>query len=709
MTHIRKTLFLVFGLFLLFGASGSVQFLHCQNANDVLRERRSSPGKIMPFDLNKGEKAVGSIAVGRNELYKNLSPEELIEKVFVRTGSCTSIENVKVEVYGWNGSIWESEARGLAYFEKADSNFPMESGLILSTGDVREAEGPNNVASAMGGGIDNNPRPYLNPDPDLQAILNKQSRPGLDPYAVTNFTVLEFDFVPTGTNMEFKYIFASEEYPSWVGSEYNDVFGFFINKVGDNTKTNLALLPTTDTNIFEVSINNVNNGNFSNYEYLSGPYGEISNSQYFISNPKGNTGTEFNGHTVTLTAKDTLEPCQKYHLKIALGNAGDMIWGSGVFLQSNSFEAGDDIVNKVNGIVDINNVFLDCPTNENKLLAKISKVADQATTIQLEFGGTAVNGVDYVGADGQALKDTYVVPEGKSELEIPYKLTTSASPGKYFNVILSCPCIGGTTAAKKTIKFVNSATDIEVVPTSVCKDSDKGQITVNVVGTSLDYEYSLDGFTWQTANIFPNLVIGTYTVWGRDRGSCKEFKKTVAVEKVIASVGSDQIQCSNTEFVMKAIPLKANETGSWSFVGAALGATIHDVTSPTSKVTVPEGATITLKWTVTNSICFTDASLKLSSRSSLEEFEPIYKTISIKGLPDGIIVSKLNDYCNPVPSAPNWEKVSVAGYIQFNKQKGEISYNKVDLESRTHVFRYTVVDECENKMYHNVYLDMASE
>lgn len=61
-----------------------------------------------------------------------------------------------MEVYNWNGSSWvlgANGAKGLAYFEKSDSDFPMESGLILSTGNVLDAEGPNIYDSALGGGI----------------------------------------------------------------------------------------------------------------------------------------------------------------------------------------------------------------------------------------------------------------------------------------------------------------------------------------------------------------------------------------------------------------------------------------------------------------------------------------------------------------------------------------------------------------------------
>ncbi len=55
--------------------------------------------------------------------------------------------------------------------------------------------------------------------------------------------------------VSFRYIFASEEYLSFVGGIYNDVFGLFITR--GNTTQNIAVLPN---NKGVVSINNVNAG-----------------------------------------------------------------------------------------------------------------------------------------------------------------------------------------------------------------------------------------------------------------------------------------------------------------------------------------------------------------------------------------------------------------------------------------------------------------
>ncbi|MBK9459454.1 MAG: choice-of-anchor L domain-containing protein [Sphingobacteriales bacterium] len=65
--------------------------------------------------------------------------------------------------------------------------------------------------------------------------------------------VLEFDIVATEPTIEFKYVFGSEEYLEYVGSNFNDVFGFFIGAIGDPLQ-NIAFIPDTTV---AVSINNV--------------------------------------------------------------------------------------------------------------------------------------------------------------------------------------------------------------------------------------------------------------------------------------------------------------------------------------------------------------------------------------------------------------------------------------------------------------------
>jgi len=93
------------------------------------------------------------------------------------------------------------------------TNLGISSGLVLSTGWVIP---PPPIGSPVSNFKSHeNGR---NGDNDLDNLI------GGNTY---DAAILEFDFIPLSDTIRFRYVFASEEYPEFVGSEYNDVFGFF--------------------------------------------------------------------------------------------------------------------------------------------------------------------------------------------------------------------------------------------------------------------------------------------------------------------------------------------------------------------------------------------------------------------------------------------------------------------------------------------------
>ncbi len=79
------------------------------------------------------------------------------------------------------------------------------------------------------------------------------------------------------------------------------------------------------------------------------------------------------------------------------------------------------------------------------------------------------------------------------------------------------------------------------------------EITVLVTGSG-DYEYSIDGFNYQSSNVFDNLYPGFYTVYVNDRNGCGQIQEDVTV------LGGPQFFTPNTDGY--------NDT--WQIVGANL-------------------------------------------------------------------------------------------------------------------------------------------
>ena len=133
--------------------------------------------------------------------------------------------------------------------------------------------------------------------------------------------VLEFDFQcpigSAGSEVAFRYNFASEEYNEFVGSQFNDVFGFQLNG------TNIALLPGGVT---PVAINNVNNG--------------LNAGSYNDNDPDdapGSFAIEADGFVSTLTAQGNANLLVN-HIKLAIADRADRILDSWVAVEGGSFE-----------------------------------------------------------------------------------------------------------------------------------------------------------------------------------------------------------------------------------------------------------------------------------------------------------------------------------------------------------------------------------
>jgi outer membrane protein OmpA-like peptidoglycan-associated protein len=236
--------------------------------------------------------------------------------------------------------------------------FEIKEGIVLTTGNLGTISGGNKTPGTSGLAWDNNYR--FKGDRDLGKLSRGK---------VCDQAFIEFDFIALENEIKFNYIFASEEYKEYVGSRFNDVFGFIITGDGNFYK-NIALIPETST---PVTINNVNhlrkselfinnecfvNSNIKkdvidDLEPREAFFKEIilkifgSKSKNFSVDETERKGLndelfdnfEFDGLTRKLTASCFLTPYKVYHMKIAIGDIGDPMFDSGVFLEQQSFTA----------------------------------------------------------------------------------------------------------------------------------------------------------------------------------------------------------------------------------------------------------------------------------------------------------------------------------------------------------------------------------
>ncbi len=199
-----------------------------------------------------------------------------------------------------------------SFDEGQDAGIGLNAGVILSSGKVGDVIGPNDYADTS----NENEQPG---DTDLDVLINASTN---------DAAVLEFDFVPVGSSISFRYVMGSDEYPEYL--DYSDVFGFFLD--GEN----IALLPGTTT---PVSITNINHH---------------TNSEYYISNSDDNPehNIQCDGFTVVLEVLANVTPGQSHHIKLAVADKSDYAFDTWVFIEGGSFISGTDVAVSVTAPTD---------------------------------------------------------------------------------------------------------------------------------------------------------------------------------------------------------------------------------------------------------------------------------------------------------------------------------------------------------------------
>jgi hypothetical protein len=182
---------------------------------------------------------------------------------------------------------------GVTQWGHVDGFAPGSKTWVLSTGVIGDAVG----------------------SPDAHASTNL-SAPGdsglsaLSGGSTFDAAAYQVTLIPTGKTLHVRYVFASEEYPEFVDSPYNDVMAVFVNGV------NCALVPGTSQ---PVAINTVNH---------------LRNTGLYVDNALGASGyaTSMDGLTVPMNCTVPVTPGTPVTVRIAVADTGDPILDSAVAL-----------------------------------------------------------------------------------------------------------------------------------------------------------------------------------------------------------------------------------------------------------------------------------------------------------------------------------------------------------------------------------------
>ena len=229
---------------------------------------------------------------------------------------CVDISNISSSV---NGQF--SGFNSYGDFDKADSNFPFENGIVLSTGNINSAGNGTNT-NTLNEGTANWPT-----DPDLESVLGISG--------TLNATSIEFDFLSATNQISFNYILASEEYNTNFPCQYSDGFAILIKRAGTTEPfVNIALIPGTS---IPVNTNTI-------HDEIVG-FCPAENENYFDGYNIGDTN--YNGRTKVLSATANIQSNVLHRIKLIIADQSDQNYDSAVFIQSattlSSVDLGPDI------------------------------------------------------------------------------------------------------------------------------------------------------------------------------------------------------------------------------------------------------------------------------------------------------------------------------------------------------------------------------
>lgn len=380
-----------------------------------------------------GAFVLGTSASAQLLPFNNATPQQLVQHMLAGQG--VSVDNIT-----FNGIPANTINDQVGSFNGMASNIGLDSGIVICTGNVMLIQGPN----MLGGATDPPAIPNNTADPDLSFFTSGQ-------HCVA---ALEFDFIPTGDSISFRFVFGSEEYPEYVCTNYNDAFGFFLSGPGingpfSNQAINLALVPGTN---IPVAINTVNPGTPGAFGgnavtcAASDPNWQ-ANSIYYVANPEPDpffnptTTVELDGFTVPLTARATVQCGQTYHIKMVIANGTDGSLDSAVLIEGGSFSSTSSI------LISATTPFNDGSLTEGcgaAMLTVARPSAGSATQVQLAYSGAGISGGDLDGAPAWV-----TIPDSATHVSFPIsaRRDTIAEGSEMLTIVATWSSACGFTAS----------------------------------------------------------------------------------------------------------------------------------------------------------------------------------------------------------------------------------------------------------------------
>jgi Hint domain len=179
---------------------------------------------------------------------------------------------------------------------------PSSSGVILSTGNARD------FTQSSG-----DPNRNAGTSTDTSGTNNNSLFNTLAGTSTFDAVWLNVDFTTSANLMTMRFVFSSEEYPEYIGSQFNDVIGVWIN--GTNVPISIGTGQT--------GVNNINGNTQPNL---------------YVSNTTDAFNTEMDGFTVTLSLTIPVNPNVVNSIRIGIADVADSQFDSNLLIAADSVQ-----------------------------------------------------------------------------------------------------------------------------------------------------------------------------------------------------------------------------------------------------------------------------------------------------------------------------------------------------------------------------------
>lgn len=204
------------------------------------------------------------------------------------------------------GATYTGDIDSAGIFEGGDAaapgGTPSDSGVVLSTGEARAYTNNSGQANQSGSTTTGSRGPNNNAEFNAAA--------GARTYDVS---FLDVDFIPDHAVLTMQFVFASEEYPEFQNSVYQDFVGVWIN--GTQVEMEVGNGDTDPGNV-----NSTNNENL------------------FLDNTDDAYNTEMDGLTVTMTLTMNVVPGALNSIRIGIADVSDSNYDSNLLIAGNSLQ-----------------------------------------------------------------------------------------------------------------------------------------------------------------------------------------------------------------------------------------------------------------------------------------------------------------------------------------------------------------------------------